>query len=188
MSGKGGGQRGPVQQAQPDPELQAFTREVREESGPLREEVFRQAFEALRTGGISARLPIIQRAVETSRGATARALTETETSLRGAGLAGTPFAETELSRIRQAGELATETIPTQIAQEFISVTPQLALGSAGQIFGALVGGAQEAGQRAIAGARFGTQERLGQLALFGDIFRALSGLGFATGGALAGRT
>jgi hypothetical protein len=87
---------------------------------PLFQESAAQQLEALKTGGVGARIPMIQRAVEASKAATAGALRGTTDELAATGLAGTPFAASTLAGTRMSGEQATSQIPTTIAQHVIS--------------------------------------------------------------------
>src|SRR3989304_3775010 len=100
----------------PDPEVSAFAKEVREQSRPVREEVFKQVFEALRTGGIGARLPIAQRAVESSRSATSATLRELDEGFAQAGGRNNEFYQRIRALTALAGRQETEGIPTAIAR------------------------------------------------------------------------
>jgi hypothetical protein len=106
---------------------------------PLFKELTGQQLEALRTGGVGAQIPVIQRAVEQTRLATARGLTDVEQGLAAQGLAGTPFAARMQAQLAQQGRLAASQIPTNIAQQFIAGIPgqiQTGLGGAAQLGGA----------------------------------------------------
>ena|SRR5690242_16523417 len=87
---------------------------------PLVAESNAQQLEALKTGGVGARIPMIQRAVEASKSATANALSGTSAELATSGVAGTPFAANILAGARMSGEQATSQIPTNIAQNILS--------------------------------------------------------------------
>lgn len=86
---------------------------------PTRRILGKQTVEALKTGGIGARIPIIQRAVDASQQASARALRQTENDLTRGGLGGTPFGQSILAQQRQAGRQAAAQIPTAFAQQLI---------------------------------------------------------------------
>lgn len=92
---------------------------------PLRNEVFRQVQEALKTGGVGARIPMIQQAVSQSQQATGRAVSQTSEELAKRNIGGS-FAASQLAGVRQAGEQATAGIPTQMAQQLLSQAPTLA--------------------------------------------------------------
>jgi len=97
---------------------------------PVLKESLRQTQEALTTGGVEARIPIIQRAVEASKLASANALRSTEESLASTpGLAGTPFASRTLADARMAAEQRTSQIPTTYAQNIIDAGQPLAFGA-----------------------------------------------------------
>src|SRR5438876_4705928 len=87
--------------------LGAIAETILKQTGPVRKELLGQTLEALKTGGVGARIPIIQRAVEASKQATSSALKETTASGGAAGLAGTPFLQSILAKTRVSGEQAT---------------------------------------------------------------------------------
>lgn len=120
-----------------DSQLAGLLKELGGETKPLREVLSSQFLEALQTGGIGARIPIIGAAQEQSRMGTANALTGTQNQLTRMGLDGTPFAASTLAGTRQQGEMATAMIPSQIAQGFIGAAPQYAMAPVG----AMVSGA-----------------------------------------------
>jgi len=91
-------------------------------------ELNRQLNEALTTGGVNARIPLITAAQAQSRDATARALLGTEQQLARTGLARTPYGASTLAQTRLAGEQATQMIPSQVASQIIGMGPQVALG------------------------------------------------------------
>ena len=82
-----------------------------------------QETEALKTGGVGAQIPIINRAVDASRGAESSANQETQQALARAGLANTSFGASILGNQNMAGRQATAAIPTNIASQFISAVP-----------------------------------------------------------------
>jgi len=130
---------------------------------PVRREFSGQLLEALRTGGVGARIPIAQRGVEATRAGTARALRATEGQL--GSLAGTPFGQQILAQQRQQGAVAASQIPGQIAQQLMAEAPGFLGTAGGQALGALGGfpGAlsdleiAQREQRAKTGAAFGSQ-------------------------------
>lgn len=126
--GGGGGDSG---------QLTQFLSELSGETRPLRDELSSQFLEALQTGGIGARLPIIGAAQEQSRAGTARSLTGTQEQLTRMGLGRTPFAASTMAQTRMQGEQATSMIPSQVAQAFIGSAPQYAMAPVG----AMVSGA-----------------------------------------------
>ncbi len=140
--GKAAGQRG-------SEALDKFVSEFAEVSKPARETFFGQLQEALTTGGIGARIPIIQKSVEASKSATSAALRGTEESLAKAGIAGDPFGQRVLAQTRLAGETQTSQIPTNIIREMLAGAQSAVLGSAQTITGgfgqlAAVGAQREA--------------------------------------------
>lgn len=169
--------------AQPDPETSAFTKELREGTKPIRDEVFGQVLEALKTGGIGARLPIVQRAVEGSRAATSQALNATTAAASGTGLEKSPFLARILAETRLGGEQATAGIPTAVAKEFIDIAPALATGSAAQILTGLTGAGALGNQRAIAGSQIQASRDIAkgqqQTEIYSALFQAAGKVGAA---------
>ena len=151
---------------------------INAEISPVRGELTSQFLEALKTGGVGAQIPIIQRSIEANRLATQGALGATRAGTRAAvseaqsgagrantdvmsqlaagGLTGTPFAARVQAETATAGRSAvaqllaqravTEsdltaqraayeaTLPTDIAQSFISGAPAYSLGQTQQAF------------------------------------------------------
>lgn len=87
---------------------------------PVRREIGRQTREALRTGGVGAQIPIIQRAVEQSSLAGSQAMRDAESGLAASGLTGTPFGQRILAQLSGQTRFATSQLPTQFAQSLIS--------------------------------------------------------------------
>lgn len=125
-------------------ELERFLGEFKTQSRPVREELFSQIAEALRTGGVGARLPIAMKSVEATKSAASNALTKTGESLASSGLAGTPFGESILANTRMQGELAVGQAPIDIANQFIGMAPNLVVGS-GQTIGGMASSAAATG-------------------------------------------
>jgi len=123
---------------------QSLSRAARLErqGAPMRREVFRQAEEALRTGGVGARIPQTQRAIEATKQATSQALAAQEKGLAGTGLAGTPWGQQALAVTRQMGAQQQALIPTQMAEAAIA----RAMGLQGPTLGALSQAGATAGQ------------------------------------------
>lgn len=109
---------------------------ILQQSAPARKELLGQTLEALKTGGVGARIPIIQRAVEASKQATGNALRETSGQLAGRGITG-PYASSILSATREAGGQAASQIPTNIAGQMIGAAPGIVGGFTGQALGGL---------------------------------------------------
>lgn len=108
---------------------------------PVRNELFKQILEGLRTGGIGAQIPLAQRAVGQANQATSQALRRSEASLAGSNLAGTPFGQQILAQQRQAGAQQASGIPLQVAQSLISAAPNLitqTANTAGRLSGTFV--------------------------------------------------
>jgi hypothetical protein len=86
---------------------------------PIRRVLSQQTLEALRTGGVGARLPIAQRAVEQARIGNAESLRSAQANIARSGLAGTPFAQRMLAQLTQQGRFQESQIPTAFAQQLI---------------------------------------------------------------------
>jgi hypothetical protein len=82
-----------------------------------------QETEALKTGGVNAQIPVINRAVDASRGAESTSNQQTQQALARAGLANTSFGAQILGNQEQAGAENTASVPTNIASQFISTVP-----------------------------------------------------------------
>lgn len=121
------------------------------QSKASRKELYGQLTEALKTGGVGARIPIIQRAVEDVKAGTAQALAGQQKQYARAGLSGSPVAIQGLAQTRMAGSQAASRIPTDYAQQLISAAPGLV--SSGTGIPGLAAAANLQQQAAIAGAQ-----------------------------------
>lgn len=93
------------------------------ESSPVRQELLGQQLEALRTGGVGARIPIIQNAVAASKQATGDAVQNTQSQLATQSLGGTVFGNRLLQEAKMSGDQATARIPTDYASTIIKGIP-----------------------------------------------------------------
>ena len=82
-----------------------------------------QETEALKTGGVNAQIPIINRSVDASRGAESSQNQETQQALARAGLDRTSFGAQILGDQNLKAREDTAAIPTNIASQFISAVP-----------------------------------------------------------------
>jgi len=169
-----------------------FEREIREASKPTRDLVFSQVTEALKTGGVEAQIPSIQRSVEASRGATSSALRGLDEDLASSGLGRTGFGARARAETLLAGESGTANIPTAMAADWLSVAPSLALGSSAQSIGALTSAAGIGTQQRIAGSQIQAQRDIAKgnqnSQMVSSLFGALaSGAGAAAGCWIAAR-
>ena len=105
--------------------LASLSQQMFNQSKPARGAMFKQLNEALRTGGIGARIPIIQRAVGDVRAGTAASSQRASEQFARSGLGGSPFAAQQLAQIQMAGSQQESRIPTDIAQQLISAGPGL---------------------------------------------------------------
>ena len=133
-------------------QLDALIKEFADVSRPAREELFGQVSEALTTGGVGARIPIISKSVEASKAATSQALKQIDESLARSGLATSPFGARVRAGEVSRGARATAAIPTNIAQQLISFAPNLVTGTGGQVLQGAGVAAQTAGASQAAAA------------------------------------
>lgn len=117
--------------------VEPFVRQFESESRPMRRETYGQLTELLRTGGVGARVPIIQAAVANQRGATSAALRGTQGQLSSAGLANTPFGQRIMAEQRAGGQQNIAGIPAQMAEALFGQAGQLANPIVGQVLGAM---------------------------------------------------
>jgi len=99
------------------------------ETTPLRRELTSQYSEALTTGGVEARMPIIAKSQERSRQATSNALRALDAQLAQSGTAGTPFGDRLRMGTIQRGEQATAQIPTNIVMQLLQQIPGYVTGA-----------------------------------------------------------
>jgi hypothetical protein len=99
------------------------------ETTPLRQELTDQFFEALTTGGVGARIPIIRKSEEASRRATSNTLQALENQLAQSGLSGTPFGERIRQESTQQGAFQTSQIAPNIIMQMLSQIPGFITGS-----------------------------------------------------------
>ena len=102
------------------------------ETTPVRQELTSQMSEALTTGGVGARMPIISKSQEASRQATSNALRALDAQLAQTGQAGTPFGTRAKAETTQRGEMATSRIPTDIVSQLLQVIPGFIMGQSQQ--------------------------------------------------------
>jgi hypothetical protein len=93
------------------------------ETTPVRQEYLNQMLEGLKTGGIQAQMPIIQQAVDQSKGATSQALRQLDTNMGQAGIAGTPYGQQTRAMAAMQGAQGTAAIPTNIVRDFMGAIP-----------------------------------------------------------------
>jgi len=122
--------------------MQNIIKGFEEETRDLRGDLVSSFTEALSGNVPGAGIPIVARAEEASRRATATGLKETGTQLAQRGLAGTPFGEQILSQQRQTGLSATAGVAPQILQQMLQLATGYATGQASAVSGAL-GGTRE---------------------------------------------
>jgi len=111
--------------------------DVLNQFNPPQEAVLSQLNEALRTGGIGARIPIAQQSVAQTSSATNQGLRELQGRLDAQGLGGSTYGNRvyEGARLQGAQEIAQ--IPTSIAYQEIQQAPQFVQNVMGQILAAL---------------------------------------------------
>lgn len=93
-------------------------------AGPARNQIFQQLAEGLSTGGINAKIPIIQQMISSSNQANAAALQQTSEQLTAKNIGG-PFAASILAGQRQQGYQQNAAIGPQVVQQMINQAPSL---------------------------------------------------------------
>lgn len=126
------GKGGRVPKSSAEEGLLSAASQMLNEASPVRKEVLGQALESLQTGGIGARLPIAQKGIEASRAATSSAMSQLDSSLAQQGMGRSSFGNQLRASTLLQGELETQAVPQNIAQQFIAAAPTMALGFGGQ--------------------------------------------------------
>jgi hypothetical protein len=126
---------------------------ARETKGPRRTLIDQMA-EALTTGGVGARIPIINRAVESSQRATSNTLKALDAQLAQSGLGGTPFGERIRSEATQQGQFQTSQIGPGIVAQLLQQIPGFITGTNQIAISGLTGQAGAEASQAGAQANF----------------------------------
>ena len=113
----------------PNPASTAIAQQFMGETSDLRTGFIDQLTEALETGGVGARIPIIARAMEGTREAGSKAMTSTAEELARSRLAGTPFGEKIMAGERRQAEIAPQNTRTQIIQQMLAQMPGFLTGT-----------------------------------------------------------
>lgn len=121
----GGGKTGETGSSK---DLARLAKKFSKETKGLRKETISQMFEALTTGGVDARIPIINQAVERSKQATSASMRGLDETFAQSGLAGTPFAARAKTETAAQGRQAESQIPTQIVQQILQKIPGFVTG------------------------------------------------------------
>lgn len=107
--------------------LQQISQEQYELIRPTLEESAGQVEEIVRSGGSTAQIPAIQKAIESSIAATSTSKKRTEENLVRSGVTGTDY-QTILALLGQQGELTTSQIPFQYSAPIVQQAYATALG------------------------------------------------------------
>lgn len=102
-------------------QISEFGTKTLKQTNKPRKLLLKQLTEALATGGVGARIPIVQRAVEAVNIGTSQALKGGEEQMAKYGVGG-PFAAKTLANIGTQGRLAASRVPTDLTQQFIQGT------------------------------------------------------------------
>lgn len=119
ISGQGAGK------VPPNNELENLFKNLIGEANPARKLELSQLTEALQTGGVGARIPIIQRAVEAAMGANQQSETLGRQQTARAGLSGTPFDIASQLGTRTQDSAQVAGIGPAIASQLIGQGPEL---------------------------------------------------------------
>ena len=120
-------------------EFGMIIKKFEEETRDLRGDLVSSFTEALSGNVPGVGIPMVARAEEASRRATATGLKETGTQLASRGLRGTPFGENIMAQQRQTGRSATAGVAPQILQQMLQLATGYATGQASAVAGALPG-------------------------------------------------
>lgn len=154
--------------------LEGVGKNLIHEAAPFRQALLSQGAEALTTGGVKAKIPLIQQMVSSSNQALSQGLTQTSEQLAKRNIGG-PFAASMLAGQRQAGLQQIAGIPSSVAERVIAQTAPFAMGATQAGMGAIA----QAGQASFASDAFNAQQFK---AAMEDIKSSLSSIG---GGAAA---
>lgn len=155
--GKGGGSG----KSASDKELATFSKEIRGTSKPARDLFYSQLAEALQTGGVQARIPLAQQAIEQSKVSSSAAMRETEASLAATGLARTPLGQGILANQRTAAAMGAAAAGRVPIEALLAAAPNAALGAAQTATGGLAQSAGVEAQLAAAKRAAAAQETAG---------------------------
>lgn len=129
--------------------LEGIGKNLVHEAAPFRQQLLAQGAEALTTGGVGAKIPLIQQMVSASGQALSQGLSQTAEGLTKRNIGG-PFAASMLAGQRQAGLQQIAGIPTSVAERVIAQTTPFAMGATQ----AGMGGIAQAGQASFASDAF----------------------------------
>jgi len=135
--GLGGGKSTETRESSAANTLSALAREFAGETGGVRRGLIDAMQEVLSSGGST--IPIISQAVDSSRQASSRALSETEQKLAQSDLAGTPFGENIIATQRGEGERAAASTKESFAQNIFNMISNFVLGQSQTALGGLAG-------------------------------------------------
>lgn len=107
---------------------------------PLTDVYINQLMEAATTGGVGARVPIIQRAQEAQRTAYSTALDDLSKQLAQQGLSGTPFAAEQIGSLTTKGRSAIADVGPNIVNQMLGVLPNFLTGNQSAVLGSLASG------------------------------------------------
>jgi len=109
----------------PNADMEGLLKRLLNVSQPARKLEFQQLTEALQTGGVGARIPIIQRAVEAAMGAAGQSETLGRERTARAGLAGSPFDVASQIGTHTANTANIAGIGPSIASQLIAQGPNM---------------------------------------------------------------
>ena len=101
------------------------------QGGIAAREFLGQATEGMKTGGVAAQIPLINRMVENAKSALSKSLIDTQYSLGKSGLAKSPFGQSILASGRISGESGIANIGPTMAMDFIKMIPAFMNASSG---------------------------------------------------------
>ncbi len=108
--------------------LTGMAMDLSQEITPLRQDLIGQMQAALQGDVSGGMIPILSKAVESSKQAASRTQQATTSELARTGLTGTPFGAAVLGQTKQQGEQAGATAETNVLQQLLSAIPTYTLG------------------------------------------------------------
>ncbi|MFA5234431.1 MAG: hypothetical protein WC390_08545 [Sulfurimonas sp.] len=141
-------------------------------SKPGLQEIISQGLEAWKTGGTSASLPMVQRAIESSKVAGSQALKGAEANIASSGLAGTPYAISQEAQMGMQNEFNTNNAANAVGQQIMNALIQGVTGAQSNAFQGLGNASQATASQLNTSATNATSKGNSQLgflstALFG---------------------
>jgi hypothetical protein len=169
--GKGGGGS---TQTSGSAALEAIAKQINEEITPVRQEFTKQLQEALTTGGVGARLPLVQSMTEQAGKATSDTLKQVTDQLSQSGMIKSPYGQRILADTALSGEYAKKSIPSSVVQQLLSVLPNYTLGTGNTIVSGLTGASDAQSRMYAANTQADAAKGASQMQFAGKLMPSMS--------------